>query len=301
MTPEDILKHPPRVLSQDQREFYFEHGYVAGDGLIPSDVVAGMQTLAAEFVDRSREQTESGNVYDLAPGHSATVPRLRRLKRPDEQHGEFWSFATGVIADIAADLVGPDVVFHHSKLNYKWNDGGDEVRWHQDIQFYPHTNYTPLTIGLYLQDTSMQDGPLAVIPGSHAGPLFDQYDKQGQWVGCLSDGDVGHLDTSTVRYVEGSAGTITAHNCRTVHGSPSSSADDGRPLLLNAYSSADAFPYTAHPDPSAHAGHVVRGQRARWAHHDDRPCLVPPDWSGGYTSIFAAQSGEDADRTGAMM
>jgi len=37
----------------------------------------------------------------------------------------------------------------------------------------------------------------------------------------------------------------------------------------------------------------VRGQRARWAHHDPRPCMMPPDWSGGYTSIFAAQQEED--------
>lgn len=84
------------------------------------------------------------------------------------------------------------------------------------------------------------------------------------------------------------------YNCRTVHGSPASCRDGGRPLLLNAYVSSDAFPYTPHPDPSRHSGTVVRGRPARWAQHDPRPCLIPPDWSGGYTSIFAAQTGEDA-------
>ena len=96
-------------------------------------------------------------------------------------------------------------------------------------------------------------------------------------------------------YLTGPAGSITVHNCRTVHGSPPSRRADGRPLLLNAYSSGDAFAYTPHPDPSAHAYEVIRGQRARWAHHDPRPCLIPPDWSGGYTSIFAAQAGEGAE------
>ena len=28
MTPEQILAEPPRVLTQDQRESYFENGYV---------------------------------------------------------------------------------------------------------------------------------------------------------------------------------------------------------------------------------------------------------------------------------
>jgi hypothetical protein len=37
---------------------------------------------------------------------------------------------------------------------------------------------------------------------------------------------------------------------------------------------------------------IVRGERARWAYHDPRPCLLPPDWSGGYSSIFTQQQEE---------
>ncbi|MDE0370311.1 MAG: phytanoyl-CoA dioxygenase family protein, partial [bacterium] len=160
------------------------------------------------------------------------------------------------------------------------------------IQFYPHTNYSPLTIGTYLADTGMDDGPLMVIPGSHDGPLFDQYDEEGNWIGCLSAEDSATVDVGRVEYLTGPAGSITAHNCRTVHGSPPTSRPSGRPLLLNAYASADAFPYTAHPQPTRNTGKVIRGQPARWAHHDPRPCLIPPDWSGGYDSIFAAQEEE---------
>ena len=98
---------------------------------------------------------------------------------------------------------------------------------------------------------------------------------------------------SKAAYLTGPAGSITIHNCRTLHFSPSSKSPEPRPLLLNCYSSADARAYTPHPDPSSHAYEVVRGKTARWAHHDARPCSIPPDWSGGYTSIFAAQAGED--------
>jgi hypothetical protein len=41
--------------------------------------------------------------------------------------------------DLVADLLGPDLRFHSSKLNFKWSAGGDAVRWHQDIQAWPHT------------------------------------------------------------------------------------------------------------------------------------------------------------------
>ena len=293
MTPEAVLSHPARALTREQRESYFSNGYLAVESLFGPDEVARIRAVVDEFVERSRGESRSGTIFDLAPGHCAPAPRIRRLKRPHEQHELFWEVATGVLADVAADLVGPDVVFHHSKLNFKWNDGHDEVAWHQDIQFYPHTNYSPLTIGLLLQDTALDDGAVGFLPGSHAGPLFDQYNDKGQWTGCLNPCDVEKLDVESAVYVEAPAGSITVHNCRTVHGSPSSTRADGRPLLLNAYASADAFPYTPHPEPAPHVGDVIRGKPARWAHHDPRPCLIPPDWSGGYTSIFAAQAGEE--------
>ena len=53
----------------------------------------------------------------------------------------FGGFTCDVIVDLALDQVGPDVVFHHFKLNFKLLDGSDSVRCHQDIQFFPHTNY----------------------------------------------------------------------------------------------------------------------------------------------------------------
>ena len=40
MTPEEILACEPRVLSQAQREFYFEHGYVMVESLISADWLA---------------------------------------------------------------------------------------------------------------------------------------------------------------------------------------------------------------------------------------------------------------------
>lgn len=293
MTPEEILAYPARVLSQSQREHYFERGYVGVPGLVPQHMLTELVNVTEGFVDQSRTHTESGAVFDIGPGHSADKPVLRRLKQPDDQHDAYWQFACGIMADVAADLLGPNVVFHHSKLNFKWFDESDTVKWHQDIQFFPHTNYNVLTIGCYLADTSMDNGPLAVKPGSHNRPLFDQYDKNGVWTGMLSDEDAATIGMDDVDYLTGPAGSITIHNARTLHFSPSSKSPVPRPLLLNCYTAADAKPYTPHPDPSSHTYNIVRGEAVRWASHDPRPCQIPPDWSGGYSSIYAAQSRED--------
>ena len=133
MTPEQILANPPRVLSQAQREHYFEHGYVGVEELVPSDTLAELEAVTESFLDQSRDVSESNGRFDIGPGHSSEAPVLRRLKSPDTAHAAYWAFATGLMADVAADLVGPNVVFHHSKLNFKWFDESDSVKWHQDI------------------------------------------------------------------------------------------------------------------------------------------------------------------------
>ena len=75
-------------------------------------------------------------------------------------------FARSILADIAADLVGPDVKFHSSKLNYKWPGAGELVKWHQDIPAWPHTNYSLVTLGVYLENITEDNGPLVCIPDS---------------------------------------------------------------------------------------------------------------------------------------
>jgi ectoine hydroxylase len=298
MKPEQILKKKPRLLSQEQRESYFENGYLLIENIIPKEWIDRLITVTDAMVERSRTLTKSDAIFDLEPGHTAENPRLRRLSSPVENHPLYWEFASrSVLVDIAEDLVGPDVKFHHSKLNFKWAKGGEEVKWHQDISYWPHTNYSPLTMGTLLYDCGPNQGPLGVIPGSHGGPLYDQYNNHGQWVGCLGDGDLADADSAKAAYLSGPAGSVTIHNCRAVHGSAPNQSDLGRPLLLNVYSSADAFPYTYNPLPTRYAGAIVRGSPARQSHHDPRPCQIPPDWSGGYTSLYAVQQEETWDES----
>ena len=295
MTPEDVLTHAPKILTDEQRQFYFANGYLLVENAIPQEWVQRLLATTDQMVDRSRSLTQSDEIFDLEPGHSAANPRLRRLSTPVDHHPEYWAYAAeSVLADIAADLVGPNVKFHHAKLNFKWAEGGEEVKWHQDITYWPHTNYSPLTIGTYLYDVDEDQGPLAVVPGSHKGDLYNQYNESGDWVGCIAQQDLGDISLDTVDYLVGPAGSVTIHNCRLIHGSKKNLSPKGRPLLLNAYSSADAFTYTYNPINSpTYSGQIVRGQPARWARHDPRPCLIPPDWSGGYTSLYAMQQEEN--------
>ena len=278
------------MLTDAQRRTYAEAGWLAVEGVVDAAWLDRLRSVTDEFLDHSRTLTESNVVFDLDAGHSAEEPRLRRLSSPTDLHETYWEFASqSAIVDVACDLLGPDLKFHHSKLNFKAPHGGEEVKWHQDIQFWPHTNYDLLTVGVFLDAVEPGMGEVGFVPGSHAGPLYDLYDAD-VWVGALSDADAVAAGVGRAEYPVGPAGTVTVHSCRTVHGSAPNRSDRARHLLLQTYAAADAFSYTDLVRRSPHGETLIRGEPARWARHDPRPCLMPP--TGPYRPIFAVQQRE---------
>lgn len=165
MTPNDIMSHPATALSEGQRRQYFERGFVTIPNAIPMHWVNRLRELSDEFLEASRSFDVSDEVYDLGPSHSPTSPHVRRLKALVDRHPEFWAFASrSPLTDIAADLLGPNVKFHSSKLNYKWPGSGEVVKWHQDITAWPHTNYSLVTLGVHLDEVTFDEGPLSCVP-----------------------------------------------------------------------------------------------------------------------------------------
>ena len=280
------------VLEEPEAARYEQEGWLTVPGLVDGEWLERLRAVTAEFVDQSRALTASNPLFDLEPDHTAADPRLRRLSAPTEIHATYWDFASdSVVTDLAEDLLGPNVKFHHSKLNFKAARGGEEVKWHQDIQFWPHTNYDLLTVGVYLEDVEPGMGEVGFVPGSHAGDLYDLYAEDGTWVGALRDEDVVRAGVERAAFPTGPAGSVTVHHCRTVHGSSVNRSDRSRPLLLMTFAAADAFSLTDLVKPSPHGEEIVRGESARWSRHDPRPCLMPP--VGPYRPIFAAQQRED--------
>ena len=293
MTPEEILAHPPGVLSQAQRESFFEAGYLVLERIIDDGWLDRLRGAMAEMIEESRETEASNDSFVLEPAHKADAPRLRRLNRAADHHPVFWEYASeSILPDIVADLVGPDVKFRESMLNFKWAGGGDPVEWHQDLAFYPHTNRTPLITLLCLEDVTPEMGPLKVIPGSHERELFDHHDDAGRWAGGVSARDLARAGVESAVSLPAPAGTLIVIHGWVIHGSERNLSDRCRPLLICGYSAADAFSYTPLGNVSRYTWEIVRGQPAKYSHHEPLRLRVPPDWSQGYTSIFEDQKDE---------
>ncbi|MGH1539437.1 MAG: phytanoyl-CoA dioxygenase family protein [Arenicella sp.] len=290
MHPEEILQAPAITLQQAQREFYFEHGYLAMPGLISATTLAPLKTSLDKVLTLSKDVTRSNHQFDLEKGHSSENPRLRRVAYVDDLDKTCWQLCcNSIVTDIAVDILGPNVRFRDLFINFKWSGGGAAVKWHQDIAFYPHTNTGTCQFLLALEDIQSIQGPLKVIPASHKGPIYSHYDANNKWTGSIADETLSQAGIDDAIELTGPAGSLSVHHSCTIHGSEQNKSHLGRPTLVITYSAADAIPYTTAPYPSSHYGTLVRGTQPRNAHHQELSMPLPPDWSGGYTSIFSHQ------------
>ncbi len=293
MIKENILKHKPKILSEKQREEYFEDGGLAVTAVLDKKWLTMANSAVSEFIEKSRSIKKSNNVFDVQSDHSFENPKLRRVSSPCDHNDILWKLLTeGPIGDIAEDLLGPTVRFYQSKLNFKNSKGGTEVKWHQDKPYFPHSNDSVITIGIYLEDCDDSQGPLEIIRGSHKKKVFSHYENS-KWTGNICDDDLSQIDFSKNKILKGGAGSVTIHNYKTVHGSKPNNSNLPRPLMLYVLSSGDSVPFTPQPLKSKYEQVIVRGEYDNSIHCESGDYQIPPNWSNGYTSIFAIQQREN--------
>jgi ectoine hydroxylase-related dioxygenase (phytanoyl-CoA dioxygenase family) len=283
-------------LTDEQVAAYRRDGYLAVPHVLDLDQVEALRRVTDDFVDRSRPLTRSDTVFDLDPRHTAEAPVLRRIKNPADLHALYrWVALESPIADIVAELIGPAIRFNHSKLNLKGSHIGAPVEFHQDAAFYPHSNDDVLAVGLLLDDATAENGALAVLPGSHRGPIHSHYDDADRFVGCMRQETIEGLDLAPARLLALPAGSITIHHYRLVHWSAPNTSPAERRLLINAYSAADAVQLVPDSTRSPLFGTLVRGTEPRVLRRTGGEMPLPPDFSRGYTSIYELQ-GDSAAR-----
>jgi len=247
------------ALTPAQIAAYHEIGYLAVEDVLPMADIAAARQAVVDFVERSRQATESDAIFDLEPGHTRDAPRLRRIKDPTKHDERFARLLHNErLIDIVAALFGTGVRFQVSKLNMKDAAFGSPVQWHQDWAFYPHTNDNLLAVGVALDDCTPENGCMLMAPGSHRGPIHDHH-QDGVFVGAVHAGDLRDVLAEAVPVPVG-AGGISLHHVRTLHGSAPNTSSLPRRLLLLQMTAIDAWPLSGVPDFAAWNELILRGE-----------------------------------------
>ena len=230
------------MLTSQQIETYRRDGYLVIPRLIEGEQLAELRALTDRIVAEARGVSANDDLYDLEPSHSATLPRVRRLKPAIFKRYDFFRALTRdpKITSVLSGLLGLNIRLYGGKLNMKSAGYGSPVEWHQDWAFYPHTNDDVLATGIYLDDCDLDNGPLMVIPGSHLGPTYDHH-ADGRFCGAMEPTKC-DIDFARAVPLMGPAGSMTIHHARLVHGSALNRSNRQRRLLLHEYTAADAWP-----------------------------------------------------------
>ena len=231
----------PETLNHAQLTFYQDNGFLVLGNRIPNVWLEKIRSEISRFEKEAALLEQSNDRLDLEDSHTKEAPRLRRIKLPhlispdlnDLLHSDY-------ILGPARDLIGPHIRLHTSKLNMKSAGYGAAVEWHQDYAFYPHSNDDILAIGVVIDDMQLENGPLMVYPGSHKGPVYNHH-VDGVFAGAMLPEENG-LNPKDAVSLLGSAGSISIHHGRIVHGSALNTSDRARRILFFEMMAADAFP-----------------------------------------------------------
>ena len=274
------------MLTQEQIDFYRENGYLGVENVLSEEEVADLRRTTDEFVEKSREVTDHTDVFDLEPGHTPANPRVRRIKNPVLHHIVYeQTLRHDRILDIVEQLIGPGVSHNGHKLNMKYPEFGSPVEWHQDWAFYPYTNDDLLAVGVAIDDMSLENGCLMVVPGSHKGPTYDHH-QNGVFVGAVTDPN---FSADNAVPVEVKAGGISIHHVRTLHGSAPNNSRVPRRLLLLQYCALDAWPI-AGTTWDIFKSFVLRGEPTNQPRVVPAPIRIPQPYAEKTGSIYEVQT-----------
>jgi len=287
------------ALTQAQIEQFWRDGYLVAENAVTVAELAALRREIDGWVDESRRHaapfgppTLDGKPrFDMGAEHTAERPALCRVNNPSDISPAYRDVAqNAAVVDMVADLIGPNVKFHHCKINVKLPGSNTEVGYHQDFPYTPHTNDDIVTALLMLDDMTPENGCLTVVPGSHRGPLYSLF-KKDVFVGSIDAKVTAKLKPRETQ-IAGKAGSVCLMHTRLVHGSDANRSTQNRGLYICVYSAADAFPLAANPLPNPNEGKVVRGQKSRQARLMDAVVELPAQ--AKVASFFATQGQKSA-------
>lgn len=253
------------MLTEAQIEQFHQDGVLTVPGAVNAEQLGRLRDDFAGWLLESRNHEASYGAcvdgrarFDLQPGHQASQPALRRVQAPTEISQAYLEvMASSAMTEMVADLIGPDVKLHHTKINSKQPGAATEVKWHQDFAFTPHSNDSVVTALLMVDEVTLENGPLEVLPGSHLGPVHSLW-HDGVFTGAVDEQVAADMQARAVSCT-GPAGSVCLMHTRLAHGSAANRSSAPRTLFICVYSAGDAMPLTPNPVPTEHQGLFVRG------------------------------------------
>ena len=153
------------------KDLFDQNGYFLARGVFTEDALRSMEADFDRIVEQLERSDENINARwdsqytDKLDGGASRIIHTHNVQR----YSAYWLQALQQerFLDIAEQLLGPDIILHHTKLFQKPPKEGAPFPMHQDWSYFPTQDDSMVAGVIFLTDADEETGGLRVYPGSH--------------------------------------------------------------------------------------------------------------------------------------
>lgn len=215
-----------------QSRQFREDGYAVFEGALPGDLLKILRDSCDDFVAREDARMDAAGVDTLGITHRNKRYFANECQREQPQlHQVLFSEA---MADVCRATLGETAYFFFDQYVVKGPEGGLAFSWHQDSGYVVSNGGPPdhlpyLTCWLPLDDATIANGTVRVVPGSHRRGILSHERQEG------SNDIAIEVDETEAVALEVPAGSVVAFSSRMLHATGANQTDRPRRVYLAQY------------------------------------------------------------------
>ncbi|MCE9591557.1 MAG: phytanoyl-CoA dioxygenase family protein [Planctomycetes bacterium] len=182
----------PKTLTDEQVTHFREDGYLVVPNLLSTEEVTqtrdGFTRLVREADEKGKHPTGLHIDFERAFDTSGKTAEqrelgLRKLQSFAERDAFFWSQVTHPrIVALLNDVLGPGAQMLQSMALVKPPEIGIAKQWHQDVAYFDvEPKEEVLGLWIAIDDATLDNGCMEVVPGSHKLGLVQHVQGQTGW------------------------------------------------------------------------------------------------------------------------
>ena len=216
-----------------------ENGFYAQSSLFTKET---LQKYSLEFDRIVAQLQESGEAINARWGSELTKDIEQSESQVIHTHN-VQSYSAQMMAmiqneqflDAVEELIGPDIILHHTKLFLKPPRNGSAFPLHQDWSYFPTEKNSMIAAVIHLSESDESMGCMRIVPGSHKLGKMEKTDGHS-FVKGVHD----RYQLEDAEPVIAEPGDIIFFHCCSLHGSmPNVSKRPRKTVLVQLYSGAD--------------------------------------------------------------
>jgi phytanoyl-CoA hydroxylase len=217
----------------DTKRFFDQNGYFLARKVFSRSRIKELEQdfdhIVAQLLDseESADARWSGAAMDRLGAKNTTVIHTHNVQ--SYSAGWLRALQHPGFLDVASEILGPDIILHHSKLFQKPRGKGAPFPMHQDWEYFPTVHDTMIAGVIHVSAATDEMGCFRVYPGSH---------RLGRQEGMSGMGRREHPDLKTKYPLEGGTvleagpGDVLFFHYFLLHGSNQNVSDEIRKTVL---------------------------------------------------------------------